>query len=284
MLQIREPVRQIQDPTLEELYLAQQQQQQAGGGYGGSSAALLNHLQRDHSMLSQMGQQQHLAALLGLGGGGVPGGGGGSSQMQQESMRQALAAQMRQQQQQQFSQADLLALSRSGALSGLLGGNGGGLGGSFIGGNGGGYGGYGGGGNLASELEGLQRLEEFQRRQRLLQAAAAGEQVGHDTSARPSLERTLAGLGGSGRDAAGDVGSPSHRPKPLDHLRSHGSGLPSSMMEHGGLAGGAPSKEDLEKTPGSVIVPCRARGMPMDHNFKVLFCYAPSFSMFPNCR
>jgi hypothetical protein len=25
----------------------------------------------------------------------------------------------------------------------------------------------------------------------------------------------------------------------------------------------------LQKTPGSVIVPCRARGMPMDHNFKV---------------
>lgn len=29
------------------------------------------------------------------------------------------------------------------------------------------------------------------------------------------------------------------------------------------------SKEDLRKTPGTVIVPCRARGMPMDHNFKV---------------
>ena len=40
-----------------------------------------------------------------------------------------------------------------------------------------------------------------------------------------------------------------------------GAGMPS--ME------GMPSKDDLEKTPGSVIVPCRARGMPMDHNFKV---------------
>ena len=29
------------------------------------------------------------------------------------------------------------------------------------------------------------------------------------------------------------------------------------------------SKDDLRKTPGTVIVPCRARGMPMDHNFKV---------------
>ena len=30
-------------------------------------------------------------------------------------------------------------------------------------------------------------------------------------------------------------------------------------------------QEDLRKTPGTVIVPCRARGMPMDHNFKVSF-------------
>lgn len=31
------------------------------------------------------------------------------------------------------------------------------------------------------------------------------------------------------------------------------------------------SKEDLRKTPGTVIVPCRARGMPMDHNFKTAY-------------
>jgi hypothetical protein len=30
-------------------------------------------------------------------------------------------------------------------------------------------------------------------------------------------------------------------------------------------------KEDLRKTPGTVIVPCRARGMPMDHNFKTAY-------------
>jgi hypothetical protein len=29
------------------------------------------------------------------------------------------------------------------------------------------------------------------------------------------------------------------------------------------------SKDTFQKTPGSVVVPCRARGMPMDHNFKV---------------
>jgi hypothetical protein len=31
------------------------------------------------------------------------------------------------------------------------------------------------------------------------------------------------------------------------------------------------NKEEIEKAPGSVIVPCRARGMPMDHNFKVRY-------------
>jgi len=31
------------------------------------------------------------------------------------------------------------------------------------------------------------------------------------------------------------------------------------------------NKEDLRKTPGTVIVPCRARGMPMDHNFKTAY-------------
>lgn len=259
------------EPTLEELYLAQQQQQ-AAGGFGGGSAALLSQLQRDHNMLSQMGQQQQLAALLGLGGGGGPPG-GGSSQSQQDSMRQALAAQMRQQQQQQpqFSQADLLALSRSGALSGLLGG-GGGLGGAF--GGGGGYGGFGGGGNLASELEGLQRLEELQRRQRLLQAAAISEQGARDATARPSRERVLTGMGGSGRDLTGDMGSHFHRPKSSDYLKNHVAG---SLMDSGVPPVGAPTDDDLEKTPGSVIVPCRARGMPMDHNFKVIFRFASSF-------
>lgn len=31
------------------------------------------------------------------------------------------------------------------------------------------------------------------------------------------------------------------------------------------------TKEDFRKTPGTVIVPCRARGMPMDHNFKTAY-------------
>ena len=34
-------------------------------------------------------------------------------------------------------------------------------------------------------------------------------------------------------------------------------------------SGGAHPNESFKKVPGSVLVPCRARGMPMDHNFKV---------------
>jgi hypothetical protein len=32
-------------------------------------------------------------------------------------------------------------------------------------------------------------------------------------------------------------------------------------------AGGGPAS--IPRAPGSVVVPCRARGMPMDHNFRV---------------
>jgi len=247
------------EPSLEEQLFLQQAGYGAGAG-SGSSAALYNQL-RDQNMLSQLGQQQHLAALLGFSGSGGGGGGGGGGS---DSMRQALAAQLRQQQQQQqqqqFSQADLLALSRSGALSGLLGGGGGsGFGGGGGGGaygsfGSGGGGGGGGGAGFTSELEGLQRLEELQRRQRLLQAAAASE------GPRQGLERTLASMGQ--RDGIGGAadGSPSRGPNKQEAAMM-GAGMPS--ME------GMPSKDDLEKTPGSVIVPCRARGMPMDHNFKV---------------
>jgi len=217
-------------------------------------------------MLSQLGQQQHLAALLGFGGGGGggagpnnnnSGGGGGGGNSQQDSMRQALAAAQLRQQQPQFSQADLLALSRSGALSNLLGGGSGGNSGlGAFGGGGGaggagnqGFGGYGGGGGgLASELEGLQRLEELQRRQRLLAATSA------DNPRGSSLERTLAGMG-----QEGTAGSPN---RPMAHMKPDG-----AAVGMDGVSGTL--KDDLEKTPGSVIVPCRARGMPMDHNFKV---------------
>jgi len=36
-------------------------------------------------------------------------------------------------------------------------------------------------------------------------------------------------------------------------------------------------KESFQKTPGSVVVPCRARGMPMDHNFKTAYFIIPEY-------
>lgn len=293
----------------EQLLQLQQQQQAAalfGGnaaaGGGGPSAALLHQL-REQGLLSQLGslgaagagnnpgavgggslQNQHLAALLGLGG-AAP----GASQDVQASnnpgndIRAALAAQLRQSQQQQqqqapapppqLSHADLLALARSGALSsnnatgmaGLLsrlsGGGGGGAAGLSTG-----FGG--GGGGLASELENLQMLEELERRQRLMSTAMGGGAGGGSPSLQAAAGPSTAGapmdspalrglreerLNHIPRPPGQEVGVASSKAKP---------GLPTEQVS-------AASKEELEKTPGSVIVPCRARGMPMDHNFKV---------------
>jgi hypothetical protein len=45
------------------------------------------------------------------------------------------------------------------------------------------------------------------------------------------------------------------------------SGLPSNDPVNNATSDTA--KDERKKAPGSVIVPCRARGMPMEHNFKV---------------
>jgi hypothetical protein len=220
----------------EQLFL--QQQAQASYGAGGSQAALLNQLQREQNLLAQLGQQQQLASLLGLGGGG--------STTNQDMQRALAVAQLRQSQP-QLTNADILALSRSGVLQGLLGtGVGGGYGAAsssaYSGGlgagafQGGGIGAYGASQGLASELEGLQRLEELNRRQRLLAATSETSRSRFDGAKYGDSERLEQT---DGRAATRNIG--------------------------------AQDQDDLEKSPGSVIVPCRARGMPMDHNFKVGF-------------
>jgi hypothetical protein len=236
-------------PSLEEQLLMYQQQQQQQAqqqqhhAYGGHQAqsGLFSQIRDQRNMFSQLGQQQQLANLLGLGGGG--GGGGGSNP---NDMRAALAAQLRQSQSQapQFTQADLLALSRSGALQGILGG-------------GGGHGGGGGGGGsnqYASEIEGMQRLEELERRQRLLAASknAAGrpmdaEMYRPEPAPEPRMPRP--------------PDKQQYPPRPSAIKLEADEPVAPPMAES--------NKEEVEKAPGSVIVPCRARGMPMDHNFKV---------------
>lgn len=255
-------------PSFEEQLLLQQQQQQQQSAYGAqANLGFLSQLRDQNLLLAQLGQQQQLASLLGFGGGAG----------QNQDMRQALAAaQMRQSQAaQHLTSADILALSRSGALSGLFGfGNatgqtnsfGSSQAGGFVSGNQGvSYGGSGSHG-LASELEGLQRLEELERRQRLLAATADARgnspAVGRVESSAPVPSSTSAVISEQGID---------HQLQSLPKVDNSQSSK--FKVNQFPLAEAVPppetTKEELEKTPGSVIVPCRARGMPMDHNFKV---------------
>jgi hypothetical protein len=244
------------DASLEEQLLLQQQ---AYGNTGGSGA-ILNQL-REQNLLSQLNQQQQLATLLGLGGGSNSGVGGPWNASGPE-LRQALAAaQFRQNQAaSQLTQADFLALSRSGAFPSLLGGGeGGGLGsyGSSIPGTSS-FGASGRGGlnaadfagshAFAAELEGLQRLEELNQRKRLLAASTEAP--------RPTVDRGVSVSKSMMRE-----------PPQMDSLPVRNE--PSRKMKAEANVRQEKINDELSKLPGSVIVPCRARGMPMDHNFKV---------------
>ncbi len=166
-------------------------------------------------------------------------------------IRSALAAAHLRQQAAQFQNHDFF-LARAAAAQGL---------------------GLGGGGlanaasieKLQQDLE-LQRLEELERRQQLLAAAGrapmAARQQMEMQEAQARQEQLDRQLQREGLIAASSARS------------SMGSGEVSSNPAAGGGGGGAATrrdsgKEEFQKTPGSVIVPCRARGMPMDHNFKV---------------
>lgn len=234
--------------SLEEQLLFQQQQQQHSQSLA-SQHGLLAQL-RDQNLLSQLNQHQ-IAALLGLGGGAssAPAFGG--------DMRSALAAAQLRQQAPQLSQADLIALSRSGGLAGLS---------SLLG---------GGGGGLPSELDGqLQRLEELERQQRLL-SASSGAQFGGARMPRETLTSQIQSMSPQMRRQM-----PVEPPQQLQqqHQHHHHPAMihaeAAKMDREGDASHSVPEnipKEEVEKAPGSVIVPCRARGMPMDHNFKVRY-------------
>mmetsp|Transcript_7030 Transcript_7030/g.16426 ORF Transcript_7030/g.16426 Transcript_7030/m.16426 type:complete len:596 (+) Transcript_7030:66-1853(+) len=95
----------------------------------------------------------------------------------------------------------------------------------------------------------LNRLEEVERRRQQLTA--------------------LANFGGGAR--------PEGAPQSASELNQDSMRSNSSEAERAPAVAAPPpvptekSKEDLRKTPGTVIVPCRARGMPMDHNFKTAY-------------
>ena len=215
--------------------------------------------------------QQHHALLAQLRAGGFGGGGGAAgdgdmysqnasllaAQQQQQAAALALASDIRTavaaaqlRQAAQFQNHDFL-MARAAAMQQQ-------------------HMGLGGGGNgldpLQQEFE-LQRLEEIERRQ-LMAAAAAGGPGGLGVlAARQQLEQ---------------LQEAQYREEHLNRHLHQGGESAEAMLQRAGLRGasaadsvisgrsnGESSKDTFQKTPGSVVVPCRARGMPMDHNFKV---------------
>lgn len=187
-----------------------------------------------------------------------------SQQLSQSDIRSALAsAQLRQAP--QLSNADLMALARSGALPGL----GGLLGGGALSGLTGGAG----AGGFDPRMGDLQGLEELERRQRLLaglppQLMPGQQSQASEASSEPSPAAPAGASGGNGQDSAlmgmvrsAEGAGPGSRPQPAAAAAA--------------AAAGGGEKKDQRRDPGSVVVPCRARGMPMDHNFKTAYFVIP---------
>lgn len=93
----------------------------------------------------------------------------------------------------------------------------------------------------------LGRLEELERRRQQL-AALAGFSGAATAPPRPNETNSSEKLG---PDSTKSDTPRAEKPVPVGSAEK--------------------SKEELRKTPGTVIVPCRARGMPMDHNFKTAY-------------
>ena len=237
------------------LHAHQQQQQSANPGAG---------------LLQQFSESQQLSQQL-------------QQQLSQSDIRSALAnAQLRQAP--QLSNADIMALARSGALPGL----GGLLGGSGLagltGGSGAGF------DQRLGELQELQNLEELERRQRLLASAAGLQQMGgaglhqQQMSGAGQLMAQAQAAQAQAQAQAQSLRAPEVARSEPDAAPvpsaaaplATGAGAPngSAMLRMAANAPGPAAtaggdKKEQRRDPGSVVVPCRARGMPMDHNFKV---------------
>jgi hypothetical protein len=127
----------------------------------------------------------------------------------------------------------------------------------------GGMTGAGGGGmDRLQQLE-MGRLEELERRRQQLAALANFSQgrLGlqqQQPDAPPSQLNLQLQLPSGGGEQLGQ-----------DNGKSDVTSEKEARAEPSVATSAEKSKDDLRKTPGTVIVPCRARGMPMDHNFKV---------------
>ena len=225
-------------------------------------------------LLQQLNESQQLSQQL-------------SQHLSQSDIRSALAgAQLRQAP--QLSNADIMALARSGALPGL-----GGLLGSGLGGLGGGP--AAGFDQRLGDLE-LQSLEELERRQRLLaqmpgasqfmaQAQAQAQAQAHAQAQQQQQQQQQAQAQASEATRqeieAASTTSASVSSAPGSANNAQNSSAMMGMVRpnfppEAASAGPRPQppaagadKKDQRRDPGSVVVPCRARGMPMDHNFKV---------------
>ena len=209
-----------------------------GGSLGGESDFFQQH-NNNHGLVAA--QQQQQAAALALA----------------SDIRTAVAAAQQLRQAAQFQNHDFL-LARTAALQqlGTLGGGGGG-------------GGGGGFEQLQQELE-LHKLEEMERRQ-LMAAAVGGNPMGALAARQQELQEAHMRQEQLDRQLSGGGDRDRERESMLERagLRAPTDGGGRTSTGNGG------SKDSFQKTPGSVVVPCRARGMPMDHNFKTAYFVIP---------
>ena len=93
------------------------------------------------------------------------------------------------------------------------------------------------------ELQQAQQLEELQRRQLLMSAVSGQSQLNRQQLQDSCMRQRKRNVASHQASMSADA-----------LLTSHAK---------------ASTSKKVKKPPGSVIVPCRARGMPVDHNFKV---------------
>ncbi|CAB9503972.1 expressed unknown protein [Seminavis robusta] len=201
-------------------------------------------------LLQQLSESQQLSQQI-------------SQQLSHSDIRSALAsAQLRQAP--QLSNSDIMALARTGALPGL---------GGIIG-AGGLAGMSGGAGQRLGELE-LQSLEELERRQRRL-ASGLPPQVGGAGSLAAHVQAQNQAAQQESESAASANQSTNAANGQKASLMGGPMGVPQSdFAGEADPRASAPGDKESRRDPGSVVVPCRARGMPMDHNFKTAYFVIP---------
>jgi len=132
--------------------------------------------------------------------------------------------------------------------------------------------GGGGDGGYPQQLQAARQLQLQQEAQLLREKdmmVHEAEQRERDLMNRIQGRAGSMGLGGVGSPSGPGGGRPSNGDVPSSLASAMGNNArPSS-------SGGAHPNESFKKVPGSVLVPCRARGMPMDHNFKTAYFVIP---------